>query len=980
MPPRLRSAIPLAVLALLLAAPLYAQEPPARPQDPLAGLVGRPVRSVTLRVEGQVETTPVVLELITIRAGAPLRAEDVATSTSRLGEIFEDVNVVVLDASAPALDLVYDVLPIHPVDRFQAQGDTGVSQGELEDQLQARFLRLTTGRTQDAALRVLVEYLAEEGFAHAVADVAVHRRHEPEHRSTYIFTVQAGRRSRIVDLQIDNRSELGDGRVRDLLDVSVGGPFRLRVIQAGEAAIRDELRRRRFYAAEVTVTSTLLVDDDWTVSVVIDPGPEIVLRWADDGDAPPRGDIEDHVPIAFVGAVDDDVLAQAQRNIEATLRNEGYRDARVSYTRDTAVPGRQTITFKVTRGPRYVIRRITIPDGLFLERERILALLALETGSVRNESAERAARARVAVEYLALGFYNVDVRLDPQAEPTILPSGEAASELRLIVTEGPRGVVRTIRFEGIQAIPEPLLRAAMTSREGGPYLRGAAAADEYALETLYHDRGFLSAIVGQRSVIDEGGTAIDLVYQVQEGVQAIVADIQVVGNRQVSEATILEDITLRVGEPYGASARIESMRQLNLRGVFRRALIEELQRPPADPRAHVIITVIESPAAAIGVGGGIEVDERQRVVAGGGTETILSIAPRGFFDISRRNLGGRNRTLSFFSRVALKPASLTESGETGSRFGFPEYRLASTFSERRAFGTNTDLLFGATLEQAVRTGFNFSRKTFNAETQRFLRPGVSLSGRYVLNFTELFDEGFTEDEGRLIDRLFPQVRLSVVSTGMLWDRRNNALAPTRGELTTADVEFASEKLGSQVGYVKMYVQTSAFRALDRAGRFVLALRGQLGLARGFERTVIDESGETQISTDLPASQRFFAGGTTSVRGFQIDLLGRPDVFTNTGIPLGGNAVFVGNVELRTGLGRLFGRDLALATFVDGGNVFRRVSDLNFGRLRGAGGFGVQYNSPLGPLRLDFGFKFRRELLGGRLERGWEYHLNLGQVF
>jgi len=162
---------------------------------------------------------------------------------------------------------------------------------------------------------------------------------------------------------------------------------------------------------------------------------------------------------------------------------------------------------------------------------------------------------------------------------------------------------------------------------------------------------------------------------------------------------------------------------------------------------------------------------------------------------------------------------------------------------------------------------------------------------------------------------------------------------------------------------------------------VLAVRGQLGLARGFARTVLDENGNPEVIEDLPASQRFFAGGSTSVRGFQIDRLGVvPDVFTESGLPLGGNALVVLNVELRTGIGRLFGRDLALATFADAGNVFKRAGDVDLGRLRGALGFGLRYNSPLGPLRLDLGFKLDRQTLGGRRERGWEYHLNLGQAF
>jgi outer membrane protein insertion porin family len=969
---RVRVAVPLALGVLACAVP-------ARAQDALGALAGRSVKSVTLRVEGQVETTPAVLQLIAVQAGQPLRLEDVTMTTTRLGTVFEEVRVLVADPAAPEIDLVFDVLPVHSVDRFQFQGDTGLSPGDLEDLMMARFFRLPQGRTPETALRILTEALVEEGYETASATIEVFRRHDPAHRTTYIFSVTAGPRARVVEIVFDNRSELSNGRLLDLLDVERDGPYRPRFIQAGEAAIRDELRERRFYAPDVAAPATPIGPQAYRLSVRVDPGPQVDLRWDEAGDPPPDGDIDDHVPIAFIGSVDDDVLNMARRNIEATLRNDGYTNAQVSYTRETPASGRLTITFRVTRGPRFLIRQIVVPDGLFLGRERILLLLDLQPGAVRRDAALNAARERLLVEYVALGFYAVNVGF-AFSGPSTLPTGDVAIDAVLQVNEGPRGVVRAIRFEGARAIPEPTLRAAMASAEGAPYLQAAATADQYALETLYHDRGYLSAAVRVTPVFDTAGTSVELAYRITEGVQAIVTDIQVIGNEQVSNRAIFEEITLRVGEPYGAAARFESTRRLQQLGVFRQAFIDELQRPPGDSRSHVVINVIESPANAYGVGGGFEVDERPRTVAGGEVEDTLSIAPRGFFEISRRNLGGRNRTLSFFSRLALKPAQVSDEGETGSRFGFPEFRLGGTYSERRAFRTDTDVLFGVTLEQAVRTGFNFSRKTLNAEAQRFLQRGVTVTGRYVLNFTELFDEVFSEEDARLIDRLFPQVRLSIVSAGALWDRRDNALAPTRGTISTADVEFAATGLGSQVGYLKTYVQTSAFRTLDRARRHVLAVRAQFGAARGFERTVVDDDGVPQTVTDLPASQRFFAGGTTSVRGFQIDRLGTPEVFTASGIPLGGNAVLVMNVELRTALGRLFGRDLALATFVDGGNVFRRVGDFDLGRLRGAAGFGVQYNSPLGPLRLDIGFKFDRRLLGERLERRWEYHLNLGQVF
>jgi outer membrane protein insertion porin family len=182
-----------------------------------------------------------------------------------------------------------------------------------------------------------------------------------------------------------------------------------------------------------------------------------------------------------------------------------------------------------------------------------------------------------------------------------------------------------------------------------------------------------------------------------------------------------------------------------------------------------------------------------------------------------------------------------------------------------------------------------------------------------------------------------------------------------------------------------------FRRIGSTPGTVLAVRGQLGLARGFERTVsaIDASGEVITGTvsDLPVSQRFFAGGSTTVRGFPLDRLGVFDadcvpctvLNPTTGLSVGGNAVVVLNAEVRRALTNI-NRNLALVGFVDGGNVFPNVTDLDLGRIRGAAGFGIRYDSPFGPLRLDFGFKLNRLVVGERLESAWEYHLSIGEAF
>jgi outer membrane protein insertion porin family len=293
------------------------------------------------------------------------------------------------------------------------------------------------------------------------------------------------------------------------------------------------------------------------------------------------------------------------------------------------------------------------------------------------------------------------------------------------------------------------------------------------------------------------------------------------------------------------------------------------------------------------------------------------------------------------------------------------------------------------VEQGTRTSFDFNRRGARAELARRLGGHWSLSGRYALDRTEVFNETFSEEDELLIDRLFPQVRLSSVASSLIRDTRDDPLGPSHGTLIGIENEVAGRAIGSEVGFVKSFVQGFAYRRLHGPRGTVFAAGVRVGLAAGFAREVpeVDDEGRPVLGPDgspilarvddLPASERFFAGGDTTVRAWGLDQLGTPPTLDANGFPKGGNAVLVLNGELRMPLWR----DLGAVAFLDGGNVFSRVNDFDLRELRAGAGFGLRYRSPIGPLRLDLGFKLdRRVLPNGRPERPTALHISLGQAF
>ena len=227
--------------------------------------------------------------------------------------------------------------------------------------------------------------------------------------------------------------------------------------------------------------------------------------------------------------------------------------------------------------------------------------------------------------------------------------------------------------------------------------------------------------------------------------------------------------------------------------------------------------------------------------------------------------------------------------------------------------------------------------------------------------------------------MFPQVRISSFSGAIARDTRDDVLEPQKGTLLSADATLAARAIGSEVGFAKTFLQGFAYKNLGKPN-LVLAGGARLGLARAFLRIVesVDENGNPSWcrSRTCRRASAFSPAATPRFAASRCDSVGTPETITPAGFPKGGDAEVVLNLELRTPIRGPIGG----AVFIDGGNVFARAADLSLTELRGSVGFGVRYRSPIGPIRLDIGFKLDRRTIGTTLEPRYALHFSIGQAF
>ena len=970
----------MAALGVLLAAAPAAPAPAAGIDDYL----GKPVAGVELVSDGLALRDAAVLELVETRVGEPLSMRQVRESVAHLFSLgrFEDV-AVDGRVQGDGVVLRYSLAPLRVIERIEIDGRPGVSAAAVRRAVTDAHGPAFRPAQAPAVAGTLRRFYRERGFLSAAVETRVEQRGaQPALR----VEVRPGSRARIDQFTVRGVSATMYPLILDRLGLQRGMPYDGRDIDRRLRDYEADLRRRRYY--EISLGHEVeVLDGGGLVHLVLDVrhGPRITVELA--GDAVADADLDALVPVEREGAVDEDLLEDADRRISALLHDRGYRDAVVTHAREVAGEG-LSLVFTVERGSLYRIERVAFEGNTAVPESELLPLVAVEPDSPLVMRDLDVSADLIAEHYRRLGY--ATVRVEPVVAELPPAEGAPGAAVRVVCTidiaEGPRATVRAVTVEGSRFRGSEDLIATMESAAGGPYFARQVAADRDRIHALYLDAGYDRAVVAVDARFDDSLTGVDLAYRIVEGPQTLIEHILIAGNETIAAASIRRELALEEGRPLGLAAVAETRRRLNALGLFRRIDIREFSHGRRD-RRDVVVVVEEAAATRLAYGGGFEVSQRLRRVTDSGrgvSQAVeqLEFAPRGFVQIGRRNLWGKNRSIDLFTRVSVRRQNdpvLLAPAEAGAGFGFNEYRVLGTYTEPRAFGLAWDLFVTGFVEEAIRPGFDLFSRGFNAETRGQMTPALNTSLGYSWGKNDTSNVQLNPQDVPLVDRLFEKVRLSSFSGSLLRDTRDDVVDPTAGEVLSIDARVAARALGSEVGFAKAFTQAFIYRRMPGARRIVLAAGVRVGLAVGFPR------GGVGAHPLLPISERFFAGGDTTVRGFAFDRLGisagQPGATIDAdGFPQGGNAVVILNSEVRVPVTR----DLGVVGFLDGGNVYDHVSNISLGRIRGGIGFGVRYRSPVGPVRVDLGFKLDRQELGSgpnrERERLTALHISIGQAF
>jgi outer membrane protein assembly factor BamA/autotransporter translocation and assembly factor TamB len=479
--------------------------------------------------------------------------------------------------------------------------------------------------------------------------------------------------------------------------------------------------------------------------------------------------------------------------------------------------------------------------------------------------------------------------------------------IRVAIDEGAAPRVAAVEFEQATLPAEELLGVSGLA-VASPFAPAAAAAAAERIRNHYYRLGYPQAGVVAETVLR--GPDVAVRFRVREGERLVVGGVEIVGLSRTRESVVRRQIRLKPGDPLDPRELARTERRLLDLGSF--------------AQAHV--SAMGSPATVR-----IELVERERVEAAYDLRWSEESGAAAQVDAELRNLLG-----------------------LGLNFG-GRYRFGADDREARLSLLAPTLRRGKLMVAAFETQEDFEATDIftgepltNTQTERVLELQQALRVKRHTNllagyrYKTVFSTAFPEP-----------IHIASLDLSGVRETRDNPLDARRGYLASLSVRLSPRALGSELTFVKTYAQFFLHRP---RGAFTWSQGLSLGLAHGFDDQLV-----------IP-SERFFAGGANSLRGFARDSVGPVDIL---GEPKGGDAVLVFTEELRYRHRSGFG----LAVFWDAGNVFEKATDLGLD-LRHDLGAGLRWASPIGLLRLDVGFPLARR----EDEDSYQVHFSLGQVF
>jgi len=642
-------------------------------------------------------------------------------------------------------------------------------------------------------------------------------------------------------------------------------------------------------------------------------------------------------------------LAEDVQTFKKMYDKMGYSRAEIAYKVDVdKETNKAKVDFNAVEGKKMRIRGITFEGNKAFSASRLLKLIKtkkawLFNAGVLKEEVLKEDMERIKAFYRKNGFIDAVIDYEVTSDPK-----KPFYYIAIKVQEGKKFLVGSISISGNKDISEKdILSRVKEAVPDKVYDPDAVRVDTANIQGLYFDRGYISAQVQDTTSVDPATNRVNIAYSIVENDITYVGKIMVVGNVKTKDVVVRRELRIKPGDRFDGEKLRRSKERLQNLGFFEDVSYDTKDTDVSNKK-DLVVDVKETKTGSFSFGGGYS--------------TVDQFV--GFVEVEQKNFDWKNFPYftgagqnlkfraSFGSTTDGLDLSFTEPWlfDYPVSFGFDGYKRKHDRDTDVGYGYDEDIIGGDIRLGKDLTEYIHGSVAYRLESIKISNPS----------------DDATQD---LLDEVGKN-NISSMEFGLNFDSRNNVFDTTKGDLVTNSLSVAGGPFSGDKNFWKYFGRASHYFPMPNNS--VLEIRGRIGLA--------DAYGD---SDKVPIYERFFAGGADTIRGYHERGIGPVD--PNSKDPLGGTSLVVGNIEYTYPLFNF----LKVAAFYDVGNVWEKLGDifsgsdtsspLNTGGFKSGIGLGVRIKTPIGPIKLDYGFPMDKEPGEDSIGSG-RFHFSMSQGF
>lgn len=713
--------------------------------------------------------------------------------------------------------------------------------------------------------------------------------------------IKIGAEQRIIRIEFKGNRRIESSAISQVLKSVVGGVF-------SEVNMAQDIKAiyKMGYFTDVTAQATdapegkiitFLVQEKEVISSIKFQGNKAISK----------DDLEATITLKAKQPLNLEKIKADAAKIKDLYDSKGYYNAQVVDVVEKEGDKEARVIFKIVENKRLYIRKITFSGNEAYRKKDLLKIMSTkekgffyfftDSGLLKKEQLKQDIE-KINAFYLNNGFIYAQV-----GEPEVTHDKESI-HIKISITEGKQYRVGKVDISGEDLkTPRSELLAKLEIVKKKYYDREAVIKDIDYLQQVCNDEGFAYADITPRTFPQEKDQTINITYLIIKGKQVYFSRINITGNNKTRDKVIRRTLAVVEGDLYNKSKLKQSYAALNRLRYFEEVDIQT-EKGPDETSTEVNIRVKEKPTGMFSIGAGYSAYENAVLTA----------------QISQQNLFGRGQTLSLQGVMGSRTTNIDLSFTEPWLFDIPLWSKFDIWKMARSYDTyDMDSKGG---------GFTFGYPIWKYISGYI---GYKLSTDKVTNVS-IYASSYIK---RQADEAITTSSLTLTLSS---DTTDDIMFPSTGSKNSISMEYTGGILQGDADFNKYNLSSAKFFPLPLG--MVFGIRGRLGY--------LQETG----GKEAPVYERFYLGGMNSLRGLR--LVGPLDPLT--GDVIGGLTMLNFNAELVFSLIKTAGMKGVL--FFDTGNAWE--SGYHISDMRRTTGFGVRWYSPIGPLRLEYGYVLDRK--------------------